>query len=182
MAEPTDGNLITSIASGDTEAFGVFYRRFSPIVYNTALCYLENPTDTEEVTQDIFVKIWRNAAAFSGKSQVRTWVYRITVNTSLTALKKNKRHKVFGLFNLLTDPPDFHHPAAKMEEREENRAIFAAIYRLPDRQKTAFILSHVEGLPQREVAEIMGVSRKAVESLLIRAKTKLKILLANHPR
>ncbi|TXF86297.1 RNA polymerase sigma factor [Neolewinella aurantiaca] len=174
MPNTTDRALIAGIANCDAQALRELYNRHSSRVYNTALTYLQNETDAEEVSQDVFTKVWRSAAGFKAESQVTTWLYRIAVNTSLTALKKKQRRGIFGMINPGQDPPDFHHPEAKLEEREENKAIFSAIYRLPDRQKTAFVLSYVEELPRQQVADIMGLSLKAVEGLLMRAKKSLR--------
>ncbi|MEL7162465.1 MAG: RNA polymerase sigma factor, partial [Bacteroidota bacterium] len=177
MALLPDRELLQRIAAGQAPALRQLYARHADRVYNTALSYLQQAVDAEEVTQDVFTKVWRSAAGFKGDSQVTTWLYRITVNTALTALKKRQRRGIFGAFSATNDPPEFHHPEAKLEEREANRALFAAIYRLPDRQKTAFVLSYVEELPRQQVAEVMGLTLKAVESLLIRGKKRLKTSL-----
>lgn len=178
----TDKELLAAISTGDGEALRTFYGRHADRVYNLALTYGQNSTDAEEVTQDVFTKIWRSADKFKGQSQVTTWLYRITVNTALTTLKKRQNRSVFGLLAEAPDPPDFQHPSALMEDAEGNKELFAAIYRLPDRQKTAFLLSYVEELPRAQVAEVMNQSLKAVESLLIRAKRGLRnSLLTSHP-
>ncbi len=182
MAELTDRDLLTSMAGGDPTALRELYARLSDRVYNTAISHVQVAAEAEEVTQDVFTKVWRNAASFKGESKVSTWVYRITVNTALTALKKKQRHRFLGTLTRAHDPPDFRHPNAVLEAAEQNKALFAAIYRLPDRQKTAFILSYVEELPRQQVAEIMNVSLKSIESLLMRAKQSLRTSLQNeHP-
>lgn len=177
MSDATDSELIAGVASQDALALRALYARHVDRIYNTALSYLQNEADAEEVTQDVFAKVWRAAAKFKAKSQVTTWLYRITVNTSLTALKKRNRRGFLSALTAANDPPDFYHPGVKLEEREANRALFAAIYRLPDRQKTAFVLSYVEELPRQQVADVMGMTRKAVEGLLMRAKKGLKTAL-----
>lgn len=182
MPETTDRELLAGIANGDAEALRGLYGRHADRVYNTALSYLQQQAEAEEITQDVFTKIWRSAAGFKAESQVTTWIYRITVNTSLTALKKRQRWSIFGGPPSVHDPPDFQHPNALMEDAETNRALFAAIYSLAERQKTAFVLSFVEELPRQQVAEVMGLSLKAIESLLMRAKTSLRMKLENdHP-
>lgn len=174
---------MVNIAAGDATALHSLYDRHSRRVYNTALSYLQREADAEEVTQDVFTKVWRSAASFKGNSEVTTWLYRIAVNTSLSLLRKQKRRTIFAAFgDNAPSPPDFQHPEAMMEDAEAMKALFKAIYSLPDRQKTAFILSYVEEIPRSQVADIMGSSLKAVESLLIRAKGGLrKKLEPNHP-
>ena len=179
MPQTTDHELLAAIANRNGEALRDLYGRHAGRVYNTALSYLQREADAEEVTQDVFTKVWRSAAGFKAESQVTTWIYRITVNTSLTAIKKRKRRSIFGGAPTTHDPPDFRHPNALMEDAETNQALFAAIYSLAKRQKTAFVLSYVEELPRQQVADVMGLSLKAVESLLMRAKKGLKDKLKN---
>ena len=167
-------DLLQAIAKGDQKAFQELYQLFHLKVYNTALGYLQNEDDTEEVTQDVFVKIHQNAANFKGQSQVSTWIYRISINTSLNFLKKKKRFAIFRFGMPDTNEPDFEHPGVLLENKEKSKILFKTIQSLPDNQKTAFILCYVEDLPQQEVADIMEISLKAVESLLQRAKKNLR--------
>ena len=80
---------------------------------------------------------------------------------------------------LLHEHPDFEHPGIKLEQKESARLLFAAIRSLPERQKTVFVLAHIEELPQKEIADIMDLSVKGVESLLQRAKINLRKKLAS---
>lgn len=171
--------LLESVALQKEGAFEELYTLFSAKVYNTALSYAQNENDAEEITQDVFVKIHKNASKFKGNSGVNTWIYRITVNTSLNAIKKRKRFSFLSFTNqndekTKIDIPDFVHPSLILENKEEGILIFKAIKKLPQKQQTAFILAFVEELPRQEIAQIMETSLKSVESLLQRAKTNLK--------
>lgn len=166
--------LMKSIANGDRKAFRELYVDFSPMVYNTALAYAQNKEDAEEITQDVFTQIYRKAAKFKGDSAVSTWIYRITVNTSLNLIKKRKRLSLFVSSDRIDDPPDFEHPGVVLENQEKAGILYRTIETLPDNQKTAFILSFIEELPRKEVAQVMEISLKAVESLLMRAKKNLR--------
>lgn len=170
-------DLIRLVAKEDRTAFAELYVLLNEKVYNTALSYLQNTQDAEEVTQDVFVKIYKNAAKFQGNATVSTWVYRITINTSLNFIKRKKRFTLFSLGTKSKDLPDFNHPGVIMEKKEDARLLFSTIKTLPENQQTAFILSFIEHLPRLEVADIMGISLKAVESLLQRAKKNLRIKL-----
>lgn len=180
--------LLAKIAQGSEPALEELYVRFKSRVYNTALSYLQNAEEAEEVTQDVFVKVFRSAARFEGKSSVRTWIYRITINQSLDRLNHRRRQKRFGLLiDLFGGNPaepaagllHFDHPGVALEQQENARILFQAIELLPDQQKTAFVLSFIEDLPRQEVADVMQISLKAVESLLQRAKTNLRRRLDN---
>jgi len=178
--------LIAQIAQGNESALADLYAHFSSRVYNTALGYLQNSAEAEEVMQDVFVKIYQSAARFEGKSSVSTWIYRIAVNQSLDRLQHRQRQKRFGLVGSLfrrdslqpsIEVPHFDHPGVILEKQENARILFKAIETLPEQQKTAFLLSFVEDLPRQEVADVMQLSLKAVESLLQRAKANLRTRL-----
>jgi len=158
------------------------YNQFGIMVYNLALQYVQNIEDAEEITQDVFMAVYSSLSTFREDSTYSTWIYQITINKSLDFIKAKKRKKRFGFLTaLFTDdhnseiniPVDFNHPGIQMEDKESLKQLFEHINSLPDNQKTALILHKIEQLPQAEVARIMRLSPKAVESLVQRAKTGL---------
>jgi len=176
-------SCIKSIVSGSEEALEWLYNHYSDRVFNTLISYTKNEEDAEELLQDVFVTIYHTAASFQYNSSVSTWIYRIAVNKALDFLRKKNSQKRSGIFTSLyrkdsgqvaVESPDFDHPGIKMENLEDARFIFNAIDKLSENQKTAFILTQIEGLPQKEVADIMKQSRKSVESLVQRAKAGLR--------
>lgn len=167
-------NLIEAIARGDKKAFQQLYDLFSEKVFNTSLSYAKNEQEAEEITQDVFTSIFRNADKFKGDSAVSTWIYRIAVNTSLNHIKKKKRFSFLKFGESEKDSADFEHPGVLLENKENAKVLFKVIDSLPESQKTAFILSFVEDLPRQEVADIMEISLKALESLLQRGKKSLR--------
>lgn len=179
--------LISRLKSGDAIAFRELVESRQNLVFNTVIGFLQNTEDAEDVTQDVFVKIFESIGQFKGESALSTWVYRVAVTTALEFLRRKKRKKRFGFLSpilgenneLTVELPDFHHPGVTLDNREKASMLFKAIKQLPENQQTAFILNKVEGLPYQEVAEIMKTSLSAVESLLHRAKTNLKDLLKN---
>ncbi len=162
--------------------FDVIYETYKTKVFNTAIGYLQNQEDAEEITQDVFVEVYRSAVKFEGKSSLGTWIYRITINKSLDFIKNKNRKKRFAflssLFNdageLKHDAPDFYHPGVILENKEKSAVLFKAVDTLPEKQKTAFILSKLEGLSYVEISEVMETSVSSVESLLFRAKQNLQ--------
>lgn len=155
-------------------------------VYNTALGFVQNVEDAEDITQEVFIEVHRSLKGFNQQSSVSTWLYRITVNKSLDFLRKKNRQKRFGfltsIFNkesgeLNYDKGHFDHPGILMENKEKARILFSTIDILPENQKTAFILFHIEELSQKEIATIMNTSPKAVESLIQRARVTLRTKL-----
>jgi RNA polymerase sigma-70 factor (ECF subfamily) len=130
----------------------------------------------------VFIEVYRSLQNFGGNSALSTWIYRITVNKCLDFLRKKKTRKRFGIFSglfgnegeQLHDSQHFDHPGVLLENKEKSKMLFLAIEQLPENQKTAFILFHLEDLSQKEIAEIMDTSPKAVESLIQRARAGLR--------
>ncbi|WP_025741779.1 RNA polymerase sigma factor [Aquimarina pacifica] len=166
--------LLKKVAQGNRKAFRQLYLLYKDKVYNTAIGYLQNIEEAEEITQDVFLTIYEKAETFRAKSKVSTWIYRITVNKALNLLQKRKR-QLFSRTEIQEfHSIDFNHPGILLENQEKATLLFSVINKLPDNQKTAFILSYVEGLPRQEVAAIMQTTLKSVESLLQRSKKTLK--------
>lgn len=166
--------------------FQNIYNQYKVLVYNVALHYLQNTEDAEEITQDVFVQIYNSITSFNEKSTLKTWIYRIAINKSLDFIKhKNsaKRFFIFGkksnneleILNLST----FEHPGIALENKENAAILFEVIDGLIENQKTAFILSKLDGLSNPEISEIMNLSISSVESLIFRAKKTLQEKLEN---
>lgn len=163
--------------------FEELYEEHKSLVYNLALQYVQNIEDAEEITQDVFVSAYHHLDSFNHDSKISTWLYRITINKSLDFIKAKKRKKRFGFLTSLFhedssdvkyEVSDFNHPGIMLEQKEELENIFKNINSLPDNQKTALILLKIEEKSQKEAAEIMEITPKAVESLFQRAKNNLK--------
>ncbi len=149
---------------------------------------VQDQQSAEDITQEVFVMVFKNILAFNERSSISTWIYRITVNKCLDHIRSKKRVKrsgfIVSIFSSSDDSPgaeipDFVHPGVVLDNREKSKFLFAAIKKLPENQQTVFVLAHLEDLPQKEIAEIMDLSLKAVESLLQRAKGNLRKLLAD---
>lgn len=162
--------------------FKDLYDKYSGMVYNLSLSYVQNIEEAEEITQDVFVKLSQNIHRFENRSTTETWIYRITVNTCLDFLKARKTKKRFGflvsLFQNTTNEPlpelsHFNHPGVELEHKEALANIFRHMNQLPERQKTVLILARLEGKSLKEIALITNLTPKAVESLLARAKQNL---------
>lgn len=156
--------------------FTDIYNQYAKLVYNLSLHYLQNPEDAQEATQDVFVKIYNKIEGFNNNSSLKTWIYRITINHCLDVIKsKNRKWRtLFTREAENNDSVDFDHPGIKMESKEAVEKIMSHINDLPQNQKTALILKGIEGLSQKEIASILNINEKALESLLTRARANLK--------
>jgi len=179
----TEAEILALLRNGDERAYRQVYDQYSSRVYNTALGYLQNATDAEDITQEVFVEVFRSVDKFRGGASIGTWVYRIAINKCLDHIKHGKRKKRFGIMRSLFGGsneeqalplPDFHHPGIELENKERAAILFKAIGQLNENQQTAFILTHIEDLSQKEAAEVMDISVKALESLIQRAKANLR--------
>lgn len=179
-------DLIRDLARGDKKALKLLYGEYGKRVFNTALGLIQSREEAEEITQDVFVEVFRNAANFKFQSSVSTWLYRIAVNKSLDAIRHRKRNKRFGFLTSIfhresgeinIEKADFEHPGVLLENQEKAAILFKCIDALAENQRSAFVLSQLEQLPQKEIAAVMNLSEKAVESLLQRAKANLRIEL-----
>jgi RNA polymerase sigma-70 factor (family 1) len=168
-----------------SSAFKNLYNEYHQLVYNVALIYLQNVEDAEEITQDVFLKMYHSLDNFNQKSTLKTWIYRITINQSLDYIKHKSSQKRFFMFGKKTSTDyeivklsDFEHPGILIENKENAALLFQIINKLPENQKTAFILSKIDELSNPEISEIMQLSISSVESLIFRAKSNLKGKLA----
>jgi len=180
--------LISDLKQGNQKALEELYSLYKNKVYNTVISYIQNPSDAEEITQDIFIEIFRSIHKFKSESNLSTWIYRITINKSLDFIRYSKRKKRLASISSIFKPgsedenmeiPDFYHPGVEMDMRESSAILFKAIDELPENQKTAFILSKIEGLSNNEIGEVMKTSLSSVESLLFRAKQNLRKYLSS---
>jgi RNA polymerase sigma-70 factor (ECF subfamily) len=171
MDEPSDEELMRRIAGGDEPAFRTLARRCVPRAIGLARRMLGNAADAEDVVQEAMLRVWTNAPRWRPEARFRTWLYRVVVNLCLN----RKRRAPFASLETAGDPADLHPDAAmQLEHDQRDQAIAAAIARLPERQRAAIVLTYHEGLGNAEAAAVLGTTRSAVETLLVRAKQSLR--------
>ncbi len=181
----TEFELIQGLRNGDEAAFKYLVDTFKDRVFNTAIGIVQNAEDAEDVTQEVFIQVFRSIHNFKAESKLSTWIYRITTTRALDLLRSRKSKKRFGfvqrLFGENNEPvqeiPDFNHPGVALDRKENAAKLFKVIDKLPENQKIAFTLHKLEDLSYQEVSEVMGTSVAAVESLMHRAKQNLRKML-----
>jgi RNA polymerase sigma-70 factor (ECF subfamily) len=175
----TEAEIIQSITSGNTDAFKTLVEKYQTMVFRTAMGFVHNKEDAEDLTQEIFIKAFQSLGSFMEKSEFSTWLYRITINMSLNYLNANKiagyfefvEEKIHLLFNRQDESRN---PEQQITDNENEIMIRKAIDKLSDKQRTAFILSKYEDLSQKEIAAIMQTTEGAIEQHLQRAKVSLQ--------
>ncbi len=183
-----DTTLIEEIKKGDAAAFEQFVLEYQGLVFNTCYSFLNHREVAEDVAQEVFIDAYKSISSFRGDSSLSTWLYRLSMNKSLDLIRARKRKKRgSGLLSFFGNEEmsrlnvaDTKQPHEQLEEDERRQILMSAIEKLPDRQKQAIVLSKFEGLSQEQVAEVMETTVSSVESLLVRAKKKLRELLSDY--
>ena len=181
-------DLIEQLQLGDEAAFKKLVDDWQDMVYNTALSIVQNDDDADDITQEVFIQVYKSVNSFKGESKFSTWLYRITLSKALDAAKKKRRKKRFGFMQGLfgadeaeqVHAVEFNHPGVQLEKKERAGELFNALKQIPDKQRIAFTLHKLEGQSYQAVAEIMNTTLFAVESLMSRAKKNLKTTLKNY--
>ena len=155
-------------------------------IYKLCLFYLNNNgSEAEELTQEIFLKVFKKQSSFKGESGIYTWIYRIAVNTLINYIKRKKIVEFFSFESIPEVEGEVADPAEQMEQDENQKQkleLFqACIKRLSNREKAAFFLFHYRELRQKEIAEIMETSVSAIESLIHKAMKKMKKCVKEEP-
>jgi len=158
------------VAGGDREAYAsLVAQHLSPITaYSQRMT--GNPASAEDITQEVFLRLWLKAAEFdASKARLTTWLHRMAHNLAIDHLRKRQREAP------LEGVEDFE--SAADEETDDPARVLQALMQLPERQRSALTLTYYQDLSNREVADIMGLGTRAVESLLVRARSALKKIL-----
>lgn len=172
-----DAELMAALARGETAALGELVRRHQDKARALAFRMLGRWDLADDVAQEAFLRVWRAAPRYRPEAKLTTWLYRIVVNLCHDRHRRAAR----ALAPLTDDVPE---PAAEptpdpLEADERAVRVRRALDALPERQRAAVVLHRYEGLSHREVAEALGATEKAVESLIVRAYAKLRRELAD---
>ncbi|MHC4930669.1 MAG: RNA polymerase sigma factor [Planctomycetota bacterium] len=159
-------------------AMGVLYERFRNSVFNVALRIVGDHDSASDVLQDVFLVLFRKIHRFKARSVFASWVYRITVNTSLDHLRRRRRGPTLTSSNALLDPApdtgDMSLPERRVALRDLEHHVQLALMTLSDRLRIVIVLRYLEGLSYQDIADILGCSIGTVKSRLNRAHTAMK--------
>lgn len=179
QSSPSEYELVKLSKEGNIEAFSKLIDLYRQKVFQTCMGFLHSRDDAEDLTQDIFIKVWNSLKSFDERSTFSTWLYRIAVNSAINQVRKNKLRSFVGLSKAVND---FSNPSENADHRlmrtEVKQEIKEAIGRLKINQRKAFILFYYQELSIKEVASVMKISPKAAESLLFRARKNLQKMLS----
>lgn len=177
----TDLDLVARHRYGDDRAFEEIYERYSALVYNLALRLAGDAEEARDLSQEIFLRIHRHLWKFRGRSSLKTWVYRVTVNHCRSALGRRRpaAQPITGEhgeeIRQIADASRGPEELAAAEE--EGRRVAAALARVPPVFRVAVTLRDLEGLSYQEIAGILGVRIGTVRSRIARGREHLRELL-----
>jgi len=171
-AQDEDTRLFLRVARGDETAYRRLVDRHAGVVLRYASRFLGSREDGEEVVQEVFLRVWRDAPRWTpGRARFTTWLYRVTTNLCID----RKRQRRPQLLDTLPDRADDAPPADHLiVARQRASEVLACLNRLAPRQRSAILLTYFEGLSNREAADVLEVGVKALESLLTRGRAALR--------
>ncbi|MBB5913790.1 RNA polymerase sigma-70 factor (ECF subfamily) [Nocardia transvalensis] len=172
LDEATDRQLLAAHVAGDRDAFRVLFHRHHNHLWQLALRTCRTSEDAADCLQDALLSAHRNAAAFRGDAEVRSWLHRIVVNACLDRMRRNKsRYSISLSDETVAEPADERDDIA---HREMSMVVDAALFGLPDDQRAALVAIDMEGYTVAEAARLLGVAEGTIKSRCSRGRKRLQ--------
>jgi RNA polymerase sigma factor (sigma-70 family) len=182
-------NFIKKLQKGNQIAFGQLLDAYQQKVFGTCISLIPNKEDAEDVSQEVFIAVFKSIHQFKENSKLSTWIYKIATNKCLEFIRKKNAKKRFSFMQTILGneiPLDktsyfteVNHPGILLENQEKSALIFKAIDTLTESQRIIFTLAKIDEKSYQEIVEITGKSLSSVESILFRAKKALQQKLEN---
>lgn len=171
--EASDTDLVGRARDGDRQAFGELVARHYDFIHRVAWRWCGNASDAEDIAQDVCVRLGRAVRDYRGGAAFTTWLYALTINATRDALRKSSRDMAktvaYGVHALVAGGADC--------DDDPVEALWAAVRRLPDKQRDAVLLVYGEGLSHADAAEAMAIAEATVSWHIHEAKKRLKLLM-----
>lgn len=170
-----NNELLAAYANGEQNAAKILTDRLMKTVYNQAYHMLRNSADAEDITQESFMRLWRIAPNWiKDKAKISTWLYRVNYNLCIDKLRQRKHTNI----DEVPEPIDHTQNTGELlQNKDRVSALYSALEKLPERQKKAVTMRHLNELSNSDIAKVMETSIESVESLISRGKGKLKDIL-----
>ncbi len=181
MSLDLDQSYIDKAVTGDTHAFAVLVNRYKYMVFTLAMKVLKNREEAEEVSQDVFVKMYQALQTFKGDSKFSTWLYKIAYHRSLDYLKKQGRNLTTTSLDEFTEQqiPSLENTLAVLEAKERKTMLKNAMNQLQEEDSIVLTLHYFEELSLKEISKIIGVEANTVKVRLFRSRKRLAAILKN---
>ncbi len=158
-----------------------FVRMYQQFVFATALRFIQNYDDADDIAQEVFIKALNNISSFKGESSVKTWLYRITTNTCINFKRKRS---FFSFFSKEDNSEDFFNiannelnPQQKLESDEFSEKFYRMLSKLPEKQRETFALRYFEDMSYEEISKLLGTSIGGLKANYFQAVKKLAVFL-----
>lgn len=173
-----DQALMERIAQGESQAFRSLSDQYLKAIVNFSYRIVQNHAEAEEIAQETFLRVWQKADTYQPKAKLSTWLFAIARNIAIDRTRKRGRKaEAFDLDDERDASPDSTGPSQLLAQKEAHLGLERVLAELPERQRSALALCHEEGLSNPAIAEVLGISVEAVESLLARGRRTLRQLL-----
>jgi RNA polymerase sigma-70 factor (ECF subfamily) len=192
----SDDDLVARARANDVAAFEELIGRHEEKVYRIAMRFTRNETDAAEILQETFLSAWRNLEGFQGKAQFASWLYRVAVNAALMLLRSQKRHPQVAVEDVTPEAlgeaakdaspglgagTDWsRRPDEQFQSEELRHQIQQAVDRLPESQRSVFLMRDVDGLSTEETGELLNLSIPTVKTRLHRARLALREAITHY--
>ncbi|QTE23835.1 RNA polymerase sigma factor [Polaribacter cellanae] len=170
-----DQLIINKVLKGNTNAFSELIDTYKDLVFSLAIKMTKNREEAEEISQDTFIKAYKNLSKFKGDSKFSTWLYRITYHTCLDALKKNKKHSNSFEFNEITlhQIQTTDNALQALERKERAKIMDKCLLQLPEDERSILWLFYYKELSLKEIIEVTSLSEANIKVKLHRGRKKL---------
>ena len=181
--------MSTKLTTSEASKFRKVALEHQDRVYSTCFRFLRSREDAQDVSQEVFIQVYKSLDDFRGEAQLSTWIYRIAVTKSLDLIRKQNRKRRLGSVKALlsigsgegeVDVAGDSTPETDLMDAERNRILAWAMAKLPENQRVAITLSNYEDYSNQEIADIMNTSVSAIEGLMHRGRKNLKKHLTGH--
>lgn len=191
MSISNEKHLVEALKNSDQKAFKEIVNTYQTRVYNTCYGLLQDQYAAQDISQDVFIELFKSVHKFREESKLSTWLYRIAINKSLNHLRDHKKHRLVRSIerfftqseeaeSLQIEDSSSLNSQQLYEQNDHAMALQKALSKLPINQRTAFVLKNYDDLSYKEIEEVMGLSLSSVESLIHRARLNLQKSLQDY--
>lgn len=179
MNTKPDEYYIKQTLNGDVNAYAFLVEKYKHMVYTLTIRIVKNKEEAEEVSQDVFVKAYKNLKNFKGEAKFSTWIYKIGYYASLDVVKRNKRYINSENIDEINegDIGNMHDAIVYLEDEERKKVINDALLKLNEDERTILTLYYFEELPIKEITKIINLSEDNIKVKLFRSRKKLASIL-----
>ncbi len=174
MADHISDDVLRRAAEGDIAAFEILYREYAPFVYNVAYRVVGSVEDAEEIVQEVFLTVHQKLKDFMFRSSIKTWLYRITVNSSITLYQKRKKEQVKHVdideVEEVAGPSELHE---EINRRAAQQQVEKVLNVLSQDERVCVVLRNIQGLSYQEIAQTLEININTVRTRLKRAREKM---------